>query len=182
MSYPIYYRGELTVTPALSEADKAIFTALVNRSDVEIAKPVLDLLPNGTNVPYYAGLLVVNEAGDSITPEEEDSREGLPLWLELLIPYFFEPRGYAVFGEFTWGAENDEADRGKIYVADGNVEAVDDVILNPGPSWKPAIFPSPKAADLVQQVVDSADSAGCSGGLTVVSSACVTALQGAIAA
>ncbi len=55
-------------------------------------------------------------------------------WLEYLIDHFFNPWGYVLNGEIRWQGE-DSDDRGVIYVQDNVVEAVSDIVINPGPSW-----------------------------------------------
>lgn len=55
-------------------------------------------------------------------------------WLEWLIERYFSPWGYTLGGEVEWLGE-DSSDRGTIYVKDNRVEAVRDLISNPGPSW-----------------------------------------------
>lgn len=55
-------------------------------------------------------------------------------WLEYLIANFLGPWGYKLNGSVHWqGGEDD--DRGMIFVKDNAVEAVEDEITNPGPSW-----------------------------------------------
>ena len=55
-------------------------------------------------------------------------------WLEYLVKNFLDPWSYKLNGEMSWSGEEDD-DRGTIYVKENKVEAVDDDISNPGPSW-----------------------------------------------
>jgi len=184
MGYTIYYDGELTVTPALSKSDAAIFTTIVNLETSDTAQPILDAIKRQkTEIPsLFSNQLEVSEDGRTLIPEEGESRVGVADWLDILLEHFFVPRRYALFGEIRWSAKDDSEDRGVIYVEGYKAEAVEDVIQNPGPSWKPAIFLSSKAKELVQQLVDTADDEGCSPDLTVVGAAELKALQDAIAA
>lgn len=56
-------------------------------------------------------------------------------WLEYLIEHFFSRWGYRLTGTITWQGEESD-DRGSIYVKNNIVEAVEDVMTNPGPSWE----------------------------------------------
>lgn len=60
-------------------------------------------------------------------------------WLECIAQEILAPRGFTLNGDCWWVGEEVD-DRGTIYVKDNVVEAIDDVIYNPGPSWdrKPA--------------------------------------------
>ncbi len=109
----------------------------------------------------------------SVSPGAEESSHGLGLWLGLLIDHFFAPRGYVLEGEVSWKAASSTSDRGTIYVKNNRVEAIDDVILNPGPSWKQTAFADAESKETIQALIDSADDTGCTADLTVVSSAAV---------
>ena len=61
-------------------------------------------------------------------------------------------------------------DRGCIFVKDNAVEAVDDVLLNPGPSWSSDHFADERLKQILQDLVDSADDTGCSEELSEVRS------------
>ncbi len=183
MGYTIYYDGELTVTPALSKSDKAIFTTIVNLQTSKSAKPILNAIKRqkGADLPYYGGLLDVSEDGTTLFPEEGESSVGVADWLDLLVAHFFVPRGYALSGEIKWAARDDSEDRGVIYLEGDKIEAVEDVIQNHGPAWKPQISSSPKAKELIQQLLDTADGTGCSPDLTVVGADELKALQSTVA-
>jgi hypothetical protein len=60
-------------------------------------------------------------------------------------------------------------DRGCIFAKDNTVEAVDDVILNAGPSYSSDHYSDGCLKQILQDLVDSADDTGCSEDLTVVS-------------
>jgi hypothetical protein len=58
------------------------------------------------------------------------------LWLRLLLQYLFVPLGYTLNGEIFWEGE-DRDDSGGIFIKDNQLEAVDDLIFNAGPSRAP---------------------------------------------
>ncbi len=90
------------------------------------------------------------------------------MWLRLLIEHFLAPRGYVLNGEIQWTAADDSEDRGWIYVKENQLEVVDDLILNPGPSWAPNPFADENLKEIIERVLESSDSTGCSPDLTVV--------------
>jgi hypothetical protein len=108
------------------------------------------------------------------------SKEGLSVWLAGFIKYFFQPRGYSLEGSVTYSGEC-SSDHGEIFVKGDAVEIVEDVEANEDPSWAPKPFVSHLVAKLIQSVVDSADSTGCDGDLTVCSKSAVDELAALIA-
>jgi hypothetical protein len=177
MADSIYYDGEVNVHPALTEEDAATFRELVTDTRTDRTKPFFDLAANPeSQVPYYTGLLELNDDEDQILPETEDSRPGAGTWLQLVVKHFLAPKGYTVEGEIKWRGDDPE-DRGCIYAKGQQVEVVDDRIENPGPSWAPTPYASDGVKEAISDLVDSADDAGCSDDLTVVSAATVEALN-----
>lgn len=131
------------------------------------------------DLPGYSGLFELSEERDLILPDEFESSHGLRLWLLLLIEHFLAPLGYVLNGEVSWTA--DEADdRGTIFVKDNAVECVDDLFVNRGPSWLPAHYCNDRLKTMIQELIDSADSTGCSPDLTVVASKAVDSLREAL--
>ncbi len=120
------------------------------------------------DLPYHSGVLEVSEDRTCILPESEESRHGLRMWLRLLIEHFLAPRGYVLNGEIQWTAADDSEDRGWIYVKENQLEVVDDLILNPGPSWAPSPFADENLKEVIERVLESSDSTGCSPDPTVV--------------
>lgn len=55
-------------------------------------------------------------------------------WLQIAIKEVFAPRGYTLNGKIYWYG-SDPGDQGTIFVQGNVVEAVCDIIYNPGPSW-----------------------------------------------
>jgi hypothetical protein len=147
-------------------------TLLRSFPQVEAASPEPDL-------PWHMDLFTIAEDGASILPDEDESRYGLRLWLELLVEHFFKPAGYVLNGEVHWTADELD-DRGSIFVKDNLIEAVVDVVINPGPSWSPERFADKQLTDLVRELVESSDATGCSPDLTVVSAQSVEALRTAL--
>jgi hypothetical protein len=105
-----------------TEETRALFAALA-------ATPEPDL-------PHHAGLLEVSEDRECILPEQDESRHGFRLWLKLVVEHYLAPREYVLNGEVTWEGE-DRDDCGTIFVKDNQVEAVEGLIINAGPSWPP---------------------------------------------
>jgi hypothetical protein len=79
-------------------------------------------------------------------------------------------------GEVTWEGE-DRDDCGTIFVKDNQVEAVDDLIFNAGPSWAPNHFADDHQKQAIRDLLDSADNTGCSPDLTVVSATSLEAVR-----
>ncbi len=170
MGYPVYYNGELQVSPPLTEEDATVLLAVANLKQTEEARAVLAAIKAGPepDLPYHTGLLEVSDDRACIVPEDDESRHGLRMWLLVLIEHFLGPRGYVLNGEIWWTADDDSGDRGCIYVKDNQVEAVDDLILNPGPSWSPSPFADENLKRVIERLLESADSTGCSSDLTVI--------------
>lgn len=55
-------------------------------------------------------------------------------WLIYLVDTFFKPNGYAIAGQVEWQGE-ESGDSGIIYAMDNHIEAVENKLTNPGPSW-----------------------------------------------
>jgi hypothetical protein len=103
------------------------------------------------------------------------------MWLGLLIKYFFTPKGYVLNGDATWTANDDDYDRGSIFIKDNRIEIVDDLIHNAGPSWNPSVYADASVKAAIQDIVDSADGTGCTADLAVVSSGSLAALRAVLA-
>lgn len=97
-------------------------------------------------------------------------------WLRLLAKHFLALCGYVLNGEVTWTTEQSD-DRGCIFVKDNQIEIVEDIIVNPGPSWAPEHFIDRSSFESMRSLVDLADNEGCSPDLTVVLAAPITALR-----
>jgi len=179
MSYDVFYNGEISITPPMTDADAAIFTATVKSEHTEETKFFFDAIAasDEPDEPYYGGLLELSEDNDKIIPEEGESNPGAGKWMRLMARYFFASRGYSLDGLISWTSDDDADDRGCIFAKDQQVEVIDDHIVNAGPSWSRSSYASEDVKEAIQNLVDSADSAGCSDDLTVVSAANVEALQ-----
>ncbi len=179
MSYPVFYQGSIGITPRLTIDDAELFHALGDYKPNPKADELLDAMQttSKSTVRWYAGMLRLSRMLGSVSPRAEESSHGLGLWLKLLIEHFFAPRGYVLQGEVSWKAANDATDRGSIFVKDNQIEAIDDVVLNPGPSWKRTAFADTELKETIETLIDSADDTGCTDDLTVVSSSAVEALR-----
>jgi hypothetical protein len=127
-------------------------------------------------LPYSCGLFEVAEDRSGLIPEQDESRHGLSRWLRLLAKHFLAPSGYLLNGDVTWTTEQSD-DRGSIFIKDNQVEIVEDIIVNPGPSWAPERFIDRASFETLRSLVESGDNEGCSPDLTVVSAVPVAALQ-----
>jgi len=174
----VYYNGEIAVTPALTESDAAVLRAVTNLERTDETQPFFAAVAASPepDLPYHAGLLEISEDREFIVPEEDESRHGFRLWLKLVIEHYLAPRGYVLNGEVTWEGE-DRDDSGTIFVKDNEVEAVDDLIFNAGPSWAPNHFADDHLKHAIRGLLDSADNTGCSPELTVVAATSLEAVR-----
>src|ERR1700678_945306 len=178
MSQDVYYKGEISVTPALTESDAAVLLAATNLEQTEETREFFAAVAASPepDLPYHAGLLEISEDREFIVPEEDESRHGFRLWLKLVIEHYLAPRGYVLNGEVTWEGE-DRDDSGTIFVKDNQVEAVEDLIFNAGPSWAQNHFADGHLKRAIRDLLDSADNTGCSPALTVVAAAGLEAVR-----
>ena len=178
MGYCVYYSGEVAVTPSLTETDARTIRAFVNLEPTDETRPLFAAIAGSSepDLPGYGSLLTVSEERDAIVPEEGESRHGVRLWLKLLIEHFLGPRGYVLNGEVEWDGEDLE-DRGRLFIRDNQLEDVEDVTFNAGPSWAPNHFVDDHLKQAIRSLLDSADNAGCSPDLTVVAAAHVDAVR-----
>jgi hypothetical protein len=178
MGYDVYYKGEVTVTPALTEGDAAVLRAATNLEDTEKTRALFAAIAASPepDFPHHGGLLEISEDRECILPEEDESRHGFRMWLRLLIEHYLAPRGYVLEGEVTWEGE-DRDDSGTIFVKNNQVEAVDDLIFNAGPSWAPTHFADDHLKQAIRDLLDSADNTGCSPELTVVAATGLEAVR-----
>lgn len=169
MGYGVYYDGEVTITPALTESDAAVLRAAMKREETQETRALFASIAASPepDLPYHADLLEISEDRDCLIPEEDESRYGVRMWLKLVVEHYLAPRGYVLNGEITWEGE-DRDDSGTIFVKDNQVEAVDDLIFNAGPSWAPNHFANDSLKQAIRDLLDSADNTGCSPDLTVV--------------
>ncbi|HUZ97530.1 MAG TPA: hypothetical protein VMU57_21710 [Edaphobacter sp.] len=181
MGYSVYYRGKIEIVPPLTEEHAEIVLAFSKYERAEKTASIFEAVAASAepDLPGHAGLFELSEGRDLIVPDESESRHGLRLWLVLLIEHFLGPLGYVLNGEVSWTAD-DLDDRGCIFVMGNAVECVDDFIINQGPSWSPEHYSDDRLKAIIQELIDSADSTGCSPDLTVVGSKAVDSLREAL--
>lgn len=87
MGYSVYYRGEITVTPPLTEQHAAALKAFSRLEPTADTNPIFAAITSSPepDLPGYGGLIDVSEDGSLIVPEEDESRHGVRLWLRLMI-------------------------------------------------------------------------------------------------
>lgn len=178
MGQDVYYNGEISIAPALIASDAAVLRAATNLKRTEETRAFFEAVAASPepDLPYYGGLLEISEDGKLILPEQDESRHGFRLWLKLVIEHHLASRGYVLDGEVTWEGE-DRDDSGTIYVKDNQVEAVDDLIFNAGPNWAPNRFADDHLKQAVRDLLESADSDGCSPDLTVVAASALAVVR-----
>ena len=181
MGYSVYYSGEIEIAPPLTEEHAEIVLAFSNNQRTDKTAPIFAAIAASAepDLPAYTGLFELSEERDLIVPDEFESRHGLRLWLVLLIEHFLAPLGYVLNGEVSWTADESD-DLGTIFVKDNAVECIDDLSVNQGHSWSPKHYCDHRLKIMIQELIDSADSAGCSPDLTVVSSKPVDSLREAL--
>jgi hypothetical protein len=136
----------------------------------------------GVDSPAHAGLFELSEGRDLIVPDECESWHGLRLRLVLLIEHFLGQLGYVLNGEVSRTAD-DLNDRGSTFVKDNAIECADDFIdfiVNQGASWSLENYSDDRLKTMIRELIDSADSKGCSPDLTVVASKVVDSLREAL--
>lgn len=172
MGYPVYFQGTIDVSPPLTEAHATLVQAVVNLEKTELTEPVFAAIRTSPapDLPYHGGQLYVSEDRTKLCPEEGESRHGLRLWLDQLLTHVFIPNGYVLNGEISWTG-SDDTDRGHIYLRDNQHEDVDDLIIQPGPSWAPCHFADEGLQKALRDLLESADETGCTDDLVVVASA-----------
>lgn len=181
MGYPVYYDGEVEITPPLTEEHAAIVRDFAKCDRTDLTEPIFAAIAasDEPDLPYSCGLYEVADDCSGLIPEEDESRHGLATWLRLLAKHFLAPSGYLMNGDVTWTTEQSD-DRGCIFIKDNQVEIVDDIIVNPGPSWAPERFIDRSSFETLQALLASADNEGCSSELIVVGAAPVAAIQQAL--
>ena len=181
MPYSVYYRGEITISPPLTEEHAAVVATFARKECNQLTKPIFARIAAspGPDLPAYWDLFDISEDRATILPDEDESSHGLRLCLMLLVEHYLAPLGYVLNGEVSWDAD-DVNDRGCIFVKDNLIEDVDDVIVNAGPTWSPDHYADTRLKQVLQDLVDSADDAGCTEDLTVVSAKYVEYLREAL--
>ncbi len=178
MGYDVYYSGDVKVVPALTEEHAALIRALVSFEQTEQTQAIFAAIAASAepDLPGHAGVLDVSDDREYLVPEEGESRHGVRMWLRILLQYVFVPLAYSLDGEIFWEGE-DRDDCGAIFVQGNQLEAVDDLIFNAGPSWAPNHYADDLLKQAIRDLLDSADRFGCLPDLTVVSSERLNAVR-----
>jgi hypothetical protein len=178
MPYRAFYNGELAIIPALKPEDRDVLDQIIDDNRSPAAQEANQIY---AQMNEECGLsnsfsLSLSEDGQFLGCDNEEQREGLEDWLQGLIKHFFRPRGYSLEGEVSYSGDGED-DHGWIYVQKDEVECIEDVIYNDGPSWARAAYMSEPVRSAATGVVDSADDTGCDGDLTVCSKSAVAVLD-----
>ena len=177
MGYPVYYDGEISITPALKPEDHDVLLQIIDDTPApagQEAERIYKEMTGEFNLEFSCPL-TLTEDGLCLAADSEEQRPGIEDWLRSLSKHFFKPRGYSLEGEVSYSGDN-EGDCGVVYVKDGKVEGIDDVCYNNGPSWALNAYMSEPVKIAAERVVDSADDTGCDGDLTVCSKSAVAEL------
>lgn len=179
MGNSAFYSGQIEVNPPLSKEHAAIVEDVVNLRETEQAKPIFAAIQTSDepNLPYYGGQMYVTEDGSQIQAEDDEQEFGLRLWLVHLLKHLFVPHGYILNGEIHWNSSEDIDDLGTIYVKDNQLEDAFTVLFDPGPSWQPNHFADESLKKAILDLIASADSAGCTSDLIVVSADALSHLR-----
>jgi hypothetical protein len=179
VGHPVYYTGALEIQPPLTEAHAMLVEALVDMQDNEETQSVLDAIraSDDPDLPYYGGQLYVSADRSKIEARDGEQSPGLRLWLVHLVRHVFIPHGYTLNGEISWDASDDPDDRATIYVKNNALETADHIVFDPGPSWAPNHFVDSSLKEALEQLMASADDAGCPPDRTVISRASLSRVQ-----
>jgi len=182
MGYPVYYNGEIEIVPPLTREHAALVSDFSQGRHTDLTEPILAAIAASEepDLPYSCGLFEVSEHRSRLVPEEGESRHGLATWVALLVKHFLEPSGYRLNGDVSWTAD-DADDRGSIYIKYNLIEMIDDVSFNRGPNWAPEHYVDERLKAVLQELVDSADSTGCTPDLSVVSATAIEAIRAVLA-
>ena len=183
MGYDVYYKGEARITPALTAEHRAVLEDLSDHSGYgatprNTIAAELNATITKANGDYLCRMQVVpseDKDGSFLTARDGAERGQLEDWLEGLIEHFFAPNGYVLEGKFSYSGD-DYGDQGVIYVRGMEVETVQDIAYNPGPSWNRQHTFAPEVKVAIEAVVSSADNTGCSDDLTVASKSSIDLL------
>jgi hypothetical protein len=148
MGYDIYWNSDVQITPPLSEQYLAELKYILLDED-PCTQDVFTEVSFSPEVESMHRHFHGSDLKDRLTWELDVASDSLPdlqydtRWyaddavaaLKYLIQEFFKPGGYTLEGDLNWSGDACE-DRGVLYIEGDKVEAVEDVIDNPGPSWK----------------------------------------------
>lgn len=146
MGYHCYYQGEIEIGEYLTDSDRDLLNYLLNTEDAK--KDVFFVPPQIpealdkiiTENPYVGSPFFIDESGDICSGDEESSEcaDDVARFFRQLVE-LLTARGYTAYGEIHWDASDSCDGTGTIFVdSDNGVEAVEDEISNPGPSWNQA--------------------------------------------
>jgi hypothetical protein len=147
MGYDTYFSGEFEIKPPLTESERAQLLYAIGAygaKEIELGREAAALkerIDRGTSSNGYHATLegqlpfVISADGASMHDTGDAERcYYAEQVLNLVVREFLAPLGHSLKGEISWQGDDSE-DRGTIYAQGGDVEWVEDVITNPGPSW-----------------------------------------------
>jgi hypothetical protein len=147
MGYDTYFSGEFEIKPPLTENERAQLLYAIGAygaKPVELGKEAAALkerIDRGTSSNGYhaslEGQLPFEVSADGASMHDTGDAERCyyaEQVLKLVVREFLAPLGHSLEGEISWQGDDSE-DRGTIYAQGAQVEWVEDVISNPGPSW-----------------------------------------------
>jgi hypothetical protein len=122
MGYHTDLSGSLEIDPAPTQDHAIVLRAISKERHPDVGWP-------SNYCPWE-----LSENGDELEWDQTEKPRAYVEWLQYLVDQYFKPWGYALNGEVFWEGEESD-DRGTIYVKDNVIEAVQDEIMNAGPSW-----------------------------------------------
>jgi hypothetical protein len=143
MGYHINFRGDMFVDPPLSSNHREVLEYIFNpdqkKQDVFFQVPALP--PSLTEILHQHGDLgnefVMNAEGTVIEAVGEESSYDAgtmeKFWKQIVEHVLPD---YALNGHLEWDASSSNDGSGILWICGKQVEAVLDVISNPGPSWE----------------------------------------------
>ena len=147
MGYNIYWNADICIKPPLSDEHVAHLKYIVldedpRRQDVFAQMsfpPDVEHMHQRFHGPVTEdtlnwGLDIEKETLPDLMQDTRWYVDDAVAAFKYLIEHFFKPHGYTLNGDLNWSGD-DSDDRGVLYIEGDNVEAVGDVIENPGPSW-----------------------------------------------
>lgn len=124
MGYHTNLYGEIDVSPDVTELHLA-----QTKEFIESKEPWCPGYKGELHDPECAWEIV----GGKIQPIGFEKPYYYAEWMERLVKKLGE-LGYTCNGEVSYNGD-EPGDQGTIYVSDNRVEQVDDLVVNPGPSW-----------------------------------------------
>jgi hypothetical protein len=134
MGYNTNFSGQFDLDKPLTPEHKAFLNQIAGECE-KMEPPAGSIIDD--NEPDSYCDWVPTEDGTGIEWNGAEKFSNYVDWIEYLVSHFLQPWGYVLNGQVDWIGDASD-DRGMIYIKDNKVEAVEDELSNPGPSWNKA--------------------------------------------